>query len=47
MKDRAEDDDEDTGNRSISPNEIRKKLFEERKKSFARRWFTKYNYFQK
>ena len=49
------DDDEDknvdmdqglTG-RPISPNEIRKKLFEERRKSFARRWFTKHNYFQK
>ena len=32
---------------TISPGEIRKKLFEERRKNFARRWFTKYNYFQK
>ena len=46
---KGEDDEEDiaAGDRSISPNEIRKKLFEERRKRFARKWFTKYNYFQK
>jgi hypothetical protein len=47
-----EDDDnydknQDCGGRPVSPNAIRKKLFEERRKTFARRWFTKYNYFQK
>ncbi len=45
--DKNVDTDQSLPGRPVSPNEIRKKLFEERRKSFARRWFTKHNYYQK
>ncbi|TNV82613.1 hypothetical protein FGO68_gene9605 [Halteria grandinella] len=45
-----QNDNEDTDRPSmatLSPGEVRKRMFEEKRKSFARRWFTKYAYMQK
>lgn len=39
--------DEDSGKQGLNPAEIRLKLLREKRKKFARKWFTKYNQYKR
>ena len=38
-----DDDDDESGKQGLNPHDIRVKLLKEKRKKFARKWFTKFN----